>query len=235
MKIHEILQATSVSLGDVLWPGRCHICGSRPAHDSRWLCRHHLEHLPYSRFGSWDMNPMAQRLAGRVRFERASAFLIYQPGGMLAPLFHDFKYNGFSRLARYMGILAAMHFGTMPFFNHTDVLLPVPLHPLKRLRRGYNQAYEIAAGIGSVLDIPVGKGLRAVKPHPTQTGLTAAQRQLNTQDIFRYTPESRFIGKHIVIIDDVCTTGATLLSAARAVSNSDPSAKISFFTLAAVV
>lgn len=225
--INYILSA----LADILWPPRCHICGCRPEPGQRWLCRHCEATLPRTRFNQWDKNPMAMSLAGKTPFVRAAAFLSYNPKGMLGPVFHDFKYHGFRHLARYMGTLAANDPGMRSFFDGVDFLLPVPMHPWKQLRRGYNQAAEIASDIGEEMNIPVGNCLTAISRHRTQTGMTAEQRARNISGIFRYRPHDDMLGKHICIVDDVCTTGATMLSCAEAIRQTDPSASLFFFSI----
>lgn len=220
-------------VADVLWPPQCHMCGSRTGRDDRWLCMGCRVSLPKTYLATDDMNMMKIRLAKGLgnNIGRAAAWLRYRPGGRIAPLFHDFKYNGFRHLARHLGAMAGHDFGMMPFFNDMDALLPVPVHMFKKLRRGYNQSEEIAAGLSGQLHIPVAGGLRAVRPHRTQTGMTYSERLVNTDGVFRYTPQPEFRGKHVVIVDDVFTTGSTMISAGRAVLEGDPEATVSFFAL----
>lgn len=229
----KALREIGSAVADILWPAQCHVCGQRPGPSSRWLCAKCLRSLPRFAATSWDLNPMARHFAGQVPFERASAFLEYNAKGMLAPVFHDFKYRGFPSLARYMGELAG---GGMPdFFDGVETLLPVPMFALKQLRRGYNQAREIALGLSRATGIPVGRGLKAIRGHRTQTGMTSAERQANTRGIFRYRPPIGQLGATVCLVDDVCTTGSTLLSCTRAVLDADPAARLRIFALGAVL
>lgn len=241
----KVLQLVSGALVDFLWPPICHTCGERAGVASRWLCDKCLASLPRFGYADWDLNPMAERFAGKVPFVAASAFLEYNSRGMLAPLFHDFKYRGFPSLARYMGTLAGE--AMQAFFADTDALLPVPMFPLKQLRRGYNQAKEIALGISQITGTPIGRGLRAVHGHRSQTGMTATERIANTRDVFRYHTDFPFgsnrhsknlprsIEPTICLVDDVCTTGSTLLSCARAVLAAAPTARLRIFALGVVL
>ena len=92
--------------------------------------------LPRAVYRGWDLNPMAQKLAGKVPFEQCSAFLEYSAQGVLAPVFHDFKYRGFSNLARFMGRMAASDYEMSAFLNHIDYQLPVPMYRFNQCRRG---------------------------------------------------------------------------------------------------
>lgn len=219
-------------LADILWPPVCHICGSLRDADMPWLCRRCLEHLPRAHFSAWQRNPMTLAMAGKIPFERAAAFLIYNPKGVMREVFHDFKYRGFSRLAKYMGVVAARDLEMASFFNGIDYLTPVPLYWQKRLHRGYNQSELIARGLGMTLNIPVSESLKATLPHFTQTGMNAEQRAANTRGIFSYRPAPAERGRNICIVDDVFTTGSTLLSCAATILSADPEARLSFFTLA---
>lgn len=220
------------AVADIIWPPYCHACGGRPDSELRWLCRHCLERLPRTHFRDDEMNPATITLAGKFPFKRASAYLFYNPRGMLGPIFHDFKYHGFPSLARYMGQLAANDMEMRPFFNGVDYLIPVPMYPLKQIRRGYNQTEEIALGLSSVLKVPLGAGFKAIRSHRTQTKLSSEQRETNIEGIFRYRPPHLQRGKTICLIDDVLTTGATITSAAKALLTADPTMTLYVFALA---
>ena len=104
----------------------------------------------------------------------------------------------------------------------------------RQWRRGYNQAVEIARGISDVSDIPLGKGLTAVRSHRSQTGLNAEKRRENTKGLFRYRPAAEQIGTRVCLIDDICTTGSTLVAAAEAILEADSTVLLSVFALGTV-
>lgn len=182
-------------------------------------------------FHRLDFNPMEQRFAGIIKYERATAHFFYLRQSSFASIVHDFKYRKFPTLARYMGRLTAQELLSSGFFSGIDCLIPVPLHPLKYAKRGYNQSQMIAKGISDVTDIPINNSLKAVRHHSTQTAKSHYLRWKNTQGVFKCKKVGCLKGKHILIVDDVCTTGATMIAAAQAFSaHSD--IKISILALA---
>jgi ComF family protein len=179
------------------------------------------------------MNPMEVRFAGKVRFDYATAAYFYARTSPMATLVHDFKYKGTGKLAKYMGYLMAEELFPSGAFTGIDYILPIPLHWTKKMHRGYNQAELLCRGISEYTHIPVSTALVAVKAHQTQTGKTLEQRRSNTAGIFAVHKPEKLENKSIIIVDDVCTTGATLLSAAETIERYVPSAKVSLMALCA--
>ena len=112
------------------------------------------------------------------------------------------------------------------------MIVPVPLHILKKLRRGYNQTDYIAGAISRSTGIPVEQALVCRRRHSSQTRRTPFERWVNARDTYSVSPDAELAGKHILIVDDVITTGATLLSCAEAIHTAFPSARISVLSLA---
>lgn len=127
------------------------------------------------------------------------------------------KYGGRPRLGVWMGALAAERLRPGLTRERCDLMLPVPLHSVRKRERGYNQSGMIARGIASLLHIPFsGSVLKRVRPTVTQTALSGDERQINTAGVFQVRHRSAVEGKNVLIVDDVVTTGATLNSAAGA-------------------
>ena len=232
------------ALLNLFLPRECHVCGSRLLESEKFVCGDCVGELPYTGYDNYwnndsgintDLNPMEQRFAGHVLLGHACAPFFYSRDSALASLIQDFKYRNFPSLAVTLGRIGASRLSVSMLFDGVDLLLPVPLHRTKRRRRGYNQSEKIAEGVSEVTGIPLGDQLVARKAHRTQTSLSAERRFENTLNVFGVERPETLRGKHIMLVDDICTTGATLLAAARAVTeNVGRETKISFFTVGVV-
>ena len=230
-------------LGDIvdfLIPPACHVCGASLLKGERFLCPSCIAALPrthyYSGYAGTQapsaMNPMEHRFAGKFPFGHAVGYFFYAPDSRMASLIHDFKYRNFPSLARRLGDIIGTELFLTGFFSDVDFLMPVPIHWSKRLKRGYNQTEMLARGVSDASKVAVSTDLRAIKAHRTQTHLTPLERAANTRGIFRLSHPERYAGKHIVIMDDVCTTGSTLTACAESILRDAPTARISILTLA---
>lgn len=222
------------ALLEYILPRTCHICGRQLGKDERYLCRRCLTKLPRSNFHRVKDNPMEQRFMGIVPYDRCTGLLLYTPNSELASVLHDMKYRKFRDLGRYMGEVMGRELLNTGFFNGVDMLMPVPMHWWKQARRGYNQAEQLCIGISKVTGIPVDTSLRAVRGHRTQTALNHDQRLENLKDIFTVRDPDHLSGRHILLVDDVCTTGATLTAAAEplATAVSYPAGRLCILSLA---
>ncbi len=216
----------------VLFPPVCHICGTRLTDEESFICNPCISHLPRTHFHRRRMNAVETRLAGIIPFRAAASHFFYSRTSETATLLHDLKYRKFPALGRRIGRLIGEELNGTPFLDGIDLIMPIPLHFMKRAKRGYNQTEELAAGLSEATGIPVTLALRASKPHRTQTSLSMAQRQKNTSGIFSIKNPAELAGRHILIIDDVCTTGSTLISAGETLLAAVPSCTISFYTVA---
>lgn len=230
---------------DILFPPLCHGCSTLLTQHESFLCLDCLTHLPRTLYHLQPSpNPMESRFAGRIPFERATAFLSYSHDSVTSFLIHDFKYRNVPQLARRLGSLMAEELSYSGFFRDIDAIIPMPIHWTRRLHRGYNQTEHMAEGMSEVLDIPIADNLKTRRPHQTQTRLSTEERRKNISGIFSVRHPEQLIGKHILLLDDVCTTGSTMLSAAqklilttggipRGVAIGTPPIKLSLLALAA--
>lgn len=216
----------------VIFPPECHICGDRIEGDMRFICSFCRDSLPLTNYHQVRFNPMERRLLPFSHIERATGLFFYTPDTPVASLVQDFKYRHFPTLARECGRIIGRELADTGFFTGVDCLMPVPLFIMKKLRRGYNQTELIARGIGDITGIPVARGLKSVRPHSTQTGLDHEERHRNVKGIFRLNNPEKYAGKHIMLVDDICTTGSTLSSAASAVTDAQPVSLVSAVTFA---
>ena len=155
-------------------------------------------------------NPVARMFWGRIRLRYATAVYHYARGGRLQKIMHRLKYKGDMKAGTGLGMLMGERLkGTC--FQEADVVVPVPLHGEKLKKRGYNQSALIAGGLGRVMDRPVDVSscIRSGNSG-TQTRKSRIERWQNVEGIFHVTDCEPFIGKHVLLVDDVVTTGATL-------------------------
>jgi ComF family protein len=190
-------------------------------------------HLPRTtfQFTPYD-NAVAQLFWGLLPVERAAALFFYEPHSETAQLLYQLKYNQRPDIGEDMGRVMAQEMQLARYFDDIDVLLPVPLSPKRLRQRGYNQSEMLARGISDITRLPI--DTRAVCRdhfHQSQTSLTRLERRGNVEDIFRLRHPKRLEGRHVLLIDDVCTTGATLMACGEAIRHV-PGIRISVLTLA---
>ena len=209
----SILSDTVRGVGRLLFPVRCPVCGGEMPPGSRVVCTRCRYAVPLTGFCYATYNPLWERLSALVPVEQASAFLYFIPGSGWRELIHRFKYDGAWRLARDMGVWYGHCLADSGLYDTVDRIVPVPLHWRKRLRRGYNQAEYLAEGIA-----------RALHRH--------AERWGNVEGIFAVRRPERLAGHHLLLVDDVLTTGATLLSCAETILRTAPDCRLSVAVLA---
>ena len=218
---------------DVAMPRVCPVCGKALDNDEQWLCRKCLAALPRTRYEETDFNTMEQHFAGKVPIERATAYFFYEKGSPYASILHDIKYHSLPKMGKWLTARAVTDMAGSHFFDGIDVVTAVPLHRSKLAHRGYNQSEYLARGIADALNIPYVEALKAVRPHSTQTHKGALERWQNIQGNYALKNDaSHLSGKHILLVDDVITTGSTLTVCASLLK-SIPGATVSLFTLAA--
>lgn len=193
------------------------ICQSPLVEGEEHICLKCLCDLPRTGHDFLKENPATHLLAGKAPVCRAAAFLKYEKGGHVQQLIYSLKYRGNYEIGFRLGRMMGLSYRQALLSDAPDLLLPVPLHPKKQKQRGYNQSEWIARGLNSVLQLPVDTtSLRRIKETDTQTRKQTYDRWLNVQDIFCVADSKALEGKHILLIDDVITTGSTLASCAEA-------------------
>ena len=222
---------TTDALLDLLFPRLCVVCGRRLQSDEPHLCLHCLQHLPRTKFHEETEHAMEQLFRGKADIDAAFALFYSTPHSDYRNLLHHIKYHNGKECARYLGQLYARELRASGQLDGIDVIIPVPLHRSRLRKRGYNQSEWIARGIADVSGIAVDThSLIRRKSNPSQTHLSLYERWLNTRDIFALSPGHTCTGRHILLVDDIVTTGATLLACAEALQAAKP-AGISLFAL----
>ncbi len=232
-RIINSIRVAARGLAEVIAPDYCRICGGHLAEGERLICNLCRIHLPATDFHLIKDNAMTERFAGESGIERAMALFYYVRDTPLALAIHDFKYNGIPSLAMEFGREMGRRLMPTGFLSDIDVVVPVPIHFLKKMKRGYNQTEYIARGLAEVAGLPIASNLYARRPHKTQTGRALLQRQANTNGVFAVRHPEELASRHVLLIDDVCTTGSTLKACVHALRVAQPSIRCSIATLAA--
>lgn len=219
-------------LWKLFFPQCCLVCGKTLLEGEEYLCFHCLSNMPRTHLYLHKDNEMEKELWGKFPIERASAYLYYSKGGDVKKLLTDLKYRGNADLGCFLGRCMTREMLSSGFFQGVDGIIPVPLHPRKQKIRGYNQSIMLANGISSVTNIPVWNDLLVRTQYTqTQTRKGSYERWLNVKDMFECTSPDRLRGKHVLLVDDVFTTGATLVACADAFRQI-PDLRFSVLTLA---
>ena len=217
-------------LWQLFFPRCCLLCGQRLLKGEEHICFRCLVALPRTHLQK--ENELEKSLWGKLPIERANAFLFYAKGGDVRKLLFDLKYYGNADLGHFLGRCMASELLPSGFFNDIDYIVPVPLHARKQKKRGYNQSEVLAEGIASVTKIPMDKHLLIRnKDIETQTHKGNYERWENVRNVFECLSPEKLSDKHILLVDDVLTTGATIVACADALGKI-PGLRISVLTLA---
>ena len=217
---------------DFFFPSLCLDCRDRLINQEKYLCFECWNDLPITNFHFNKENKVAQLFWGRVSLENATAFLAFNKGSKAQKIIHAAKYNGLKELGYETGRRFGYSLNESPDYIKTDIVVPVPLHPKKQKQRGYNQSEWIAKGIAKAMNKQISINNLYRKIHTsTQTKKNRYERWENVENIFDLNHPYEFIGKNLLLVDDVVTTGATLESCALQLLKID-GVKISIATLA---
>jgi ComF family protein len=219
-------------LTELFFPKLCITCGDRLVSQEKYLCMNCWLDLPLTNFHLNSENKVAQLFWGRVEIENASAYFGYKKGSRYQHLIHFVKYKGLKELGFETGRRFGFQLLNAPGFAEVDLIVPVPLHPEKFKKRGFNQSEWIARGMAESMkrELSCENLFREVHTS-TQTRKNRFERWQNVEGIFGVKDIDQFHGKHILLIDDVVTTGSTLEACAFQLLKIDKT-KVSIATLA---
>ncbi|MCH5715812.1 ComF family protein [Niabella hibiscisoli] len=199
------------SLLQLFYPHLCAGCGSDTLPPSSQLCIKCIHALPLSGFEKQTDNPVEKILSGRIEFEKATAQLYFTKHSSLQHIMHAFKYKSNKDLGHQLGLIMGNHLWQSHRFEEVDALIPLPLHKSKKRKRGYNQAEVLCNGIAEIMSIPVVTDA-VIRPDATetQTKKNRTDRWKNMEGKFALANKNLIENKHVLLVDDVITTGATL-------------------------
>ena len=201
----------------LVFPRICAACGNSLWKHEDTICHSCEFHLPKTNFHFSDENPVTKIFWGRADLVSGAAFLYFNKGNKVQLLVHQLKYNGRKDIGVFLGALYGQTLKYAPSFNSADVIVPVPLHKKKYMKRGYNQSEQFGMGLSSVMSIPLNRHLLVrTKATETQTRKSRFSRYQNVREIFLVNQPENWRGKHLLLVDDVITTGATLESCIEA-------------------
>ena len=216
-----------VSLFSLFYPRVCPMCGRYIGDKSVFLCEHCMGSLPRTEQAVERQNSTEMALVGMrkdivaalkvMHLTRAAAYLFYEKKHPIQHLVHKMKYRDQPLIGYHLGRQAAMEMQDTDFFDEIEVIIPMPLHPRRLRERGYNQSEYIARGIGDYLGVDVDTShVTRVRNTPKQALQSGEGRMQNVADAFAVNHPEQLYHKHILLVDDLITTGETMRSCIRA-------------------
>jgi len=217
---------------NTIFPNNCIACSEALYKQEEFICSHCLLALPETTYEATTSNPASKLLTGRTHFNTCIPLYYYQRGGKVQQILQTMKYKGQAELCKHMGKHIGIKLKKYNSLDDITAVIPVPLHPKKQKKRGYNQSYEMAAGISEIINQPViSEVLIRTNDSSTQTNKSRVERWQNVNEIFTLTNTETLKGKHVLLIDDVITTGATIEACCNVLNKVD-NIKVSIATLA---
>ena len=204
---------------NLFYPQVCSACGNLLMYNEDTVCLTCRYLLPKTLYERNRDNPLAQSFWGQIDFHAVTSEFFFSKTGKVQRLLHQLKYKGDKEAGFFLGQQIGESIKDVELFRDIDCLVPIPLHPKKEHLRGYNQSHIIAQGIEEKMKIPIVKDCLFRKVFTsTQTKKSREERWENVKDIFDVKDKRRLENKHILLIDDVLTTGATLMAAGKTLS-----------------
>lgn len=210
-----MLKKTVLKLLNLIYPPVCAAC-QRPLEEIKTpICVNCLLNLPIIAHDTIQQERARQKFDGKVNIRKVNVYLLFEKGNVTQKLMYALKYRNKQDLGSWLGEKYADELPQSQDEEQFDILVPIPLHPAKEKQRGYNQSLAIAEGLSKKLNLPVwADGLIKTVNNPSQTKKGRFERFQNASEIFQINPAYEYAGKHICLVDDVLTTGATLEAAA---------------------
>ena len=205
----------------ILFPPLCVSCENVLLHQEDFICTSCRFHLPVNDHHLFKENELTKRLLGKAAIDAGAAYLSFAKSSLVQVMIHKLKYKEDYRVGIYLGQDFGQQLKQSSLYRDIDVVVPMPLHRKKQRSRGYNQTDYIARGIAETMSLPINNtDFRRVVDTDTQTKKSRMERYENVEHVFVCAKPAAFAGKHILLVDDVLTTGATMASAVRTLQES---------------
>ncbi len=199
------------SIKYLVFPNLCLACLKEPAGGEDLFCINCVYNLSISEMHLTKENQFTNRLIGIEGIETGAAYYLFYEGGAVGEILHKIKYTGRKDIAVVLGKVYGEKLVDSKYFQNIDYLVPVPLHRNRFRKRGFNQSEELCKGLSEGMEVEVEtNNLIRIKDTPTQTKLSKSERQKNLKGAFVVSNPERLEGKHVLLVDDVLTTGATI-------------------------
>lgn len=217
---------------DLLYPRICVTCDAPLLRHEKLLCTGCLHELPIADFHLEKKNPVEKIFTGRIPLENAVSLLLFEKKGMVQTLIHNLKYKGHEEIGEFLGGWLGSELNKLPAFEDISAVLPVPLHKSKLKKRGYNQVTKFGEEIAKALKVPfLDDVLLKVSASQTQTVKKRIARWGKMEESFVLQKPEAVENSHILLVDDLVTTGATLEACAHKLLEV-PNVRLSFATMA---
>ena len=216
----------------LFYPHLCQGCGSDLLQKDHLLCLKCIYELPHTSYEKFPGNPIEKYFWGRLDITAAHSEFYFTKDSLIQHLVHQLKYKGNTGIGRFLGELMGENLLLSGRFSDINAIIPLPLYPDKEHHRGYNQAAVIGEGLSTIMNIPLDTtAVIRQRATETQTRKHRTERWLNVNKSFLVNDSGRLDGKHLLLVDDVITTGATLEACGRALIQQG-NVKLSIATLA---
>ncbi len=217
----------------LFYPKTCYACSLNLYKNESVICTSCLFKLPKTNYHLEKDNPVCKIFWGKTLVEHATAYYFFSKTGKVQHLIHHLKYKKAKEVGVFIGEIMGKELLESEFYKTVDVIIPVPLHPKKEKKRGYNQAEIFAIGLSKSMNLPLNKtSLIRTYASESQTKKTRFKRWENVKEIFSVNNTDELKNKHILIVDDVVTTGATLESCINLLLNKIDGIKVSVAAIA---
>lgn len=195
----------------LIYPRLCLACMQEAPMPREHMCLACQLDLPYTDLHHHQENTFTDRLWGRFPLHTAAAQLLMIKGGLAENIIYNIKYRGAIDLAKSLGRSYGRQLAKSPLYQDIDIIVPVPIHKSKLKTRGYNQSAIYGQGLSKTMKIPMFENaIRKLHKTSSQTRKTRMERLSNVESQYAISQKEKIKGKHVLLVDDVMTTGATL-------------------------